>query len=166
MRKTSAEWAALGYLEKRLLPKDWVLDSWEGIARTIQRGDRPELEHIVIALRRGEPVPPAIQSYIAGILDKDGERRGRPKDPHEFTEQLAVIEGLERGKRLSSVEVGELDRGVKDRLFAAKVDQILSQGATLDEVLSEVAGAESKQVETIKRRYKHGRKFKWSLQKK
>jgi hypothetical protein len=53
--------------------------SWHVIVARIESGQHPPGHHLTTALRRGEPVPPQAQSYIADLLDGRLDRRGRPK---------------------------------------------------------------------------------------
>jgi hypothetical protein len=53
--------------------------SWHVIVARIENGEHPPKHHLIIALRRGETVPPQAQSYIADLLEGRLKRRGRPK---------------------------------------------------------------------------------------
>jgi hypothetical protein len=60
---------------------DLRYDSWFSIRAAIRRGDDPDPERIITALRREEPnIPGEVQLYLADLLTPGAvDRRGRPK---------------------------------------------------------------------------------------
>ena len=74
---------------------DLKYDSWLQIAITLKRGKHPSRAHLISALRRGEPVPPEAQAYIAGLLDGTVVARGRPSTwagPYPYTGLMSEVD--------------------------------------------------------------------------
>jgi hypothetical protein len=58
-------------------------DSWFQIAWAIQRGEDPKRQDLIAALYRNEQIilPGDVQPYLARLLDKKIDQRGRPPRP-------------------------------------------------------------------------------------
>jgi hypothetical protein len=75
-------------------------DAWLGISRAIGRGDHPELEHLVTALRRQEPhIPAEVQLYLAKLLSGEFDRRGRPVTPNKTWAAGVLVHSVASSQR-------------------------------------------------------------------
>lgn len=86
-------------------------DSWFQIGWAIQRGEHPRREDLIAALYRNErltlpdaggmQLPDGVQPYIAKLLDKKFDRRGRPGKPkvRKIDEAYYLVRRVERWGR-------------------------------------------------------------------
>jgi hypothetical protein len=86
------------------VPDNLADDSWYQIRALIGRGRNPTKENIAAALRRGEPVPALVQTYIADLLTGQIDLRGRPQinfwDADRMKKDEALIARVEHWRSL------------------------------------------------------------------
>src|SRR5262245_7899039 len=59
---------------------DLLLDVWDPVVLSLQRGDPPDRQRVVLALRGPYEVPPEARKYLADSIEGRVRRpRGRPK---------------------------------------------------------------------------------------
>jgi hypothetical protein len=118
---------------------------WDVIIAMSNMGVTVERRHIIALLRRGEPVPPKAQDFIAKLLEGSDKGRGRPK-------VLSVVKEIERSR--------------KARAFLAEIDGIRShprasgKSITLAAAFEQYANSHNDKPESVERRYRAARKEK------
>jgi hypothetical protein len=118
-------------------------DSWWMIEELLKAGGEPLPEHIIAALKRGEPVPARAQAYIAELLAGKRKKGRRSTPPGEHPLIYPVIK---RARDIS--EEGELIMTVYQlaKQFSAKADPIQA-------AIDKIASARSVQPITVRRKF-------------
>jgi hypothetical protein len=75
-------------------------DSWFNILCALERGDHPRTADLASALRRGEPVPPKVQEYIARLLDGELNKRGTPNKWHDPFRLITLRRQVDKARSL------------------------------------------------------------------
>ncbi|MGC2320458.1 MAG: hypothetical protein WA615_28825 [Bradyrhizobium sp.] len=143
---------------------DLLYSDWRVIVALIAAGGTPDVRRIAALLRKGEPVPPEVQTYLADLLTRKRQAK-RPKQPQfqieserqrkafAFIKEIKAIQSANKCKLAAAYAIFSKTHraapaSVKRRYLAATktINQLHAEAAAIVKQAAQQSGVTEKEI--------------------